>query len=83
MALKIRLTRTGRKKLPSYRVVVMQSQKSRDGKYLECLGHYHPLLQGEKKISFQDMDRVNYWISNGAKPTDTVERLIKKYKSVA
>ena len=67
--------RTGAKKRPSYRVVVKEKQSKRDGAYLENVGTYNPTRQpAEIKLK---MDRVRYWISNGAQPTDTVSRLIK------
>ena len=73
--LAIKLMRTGAKKRPSYRVVVKEKQSKRDGAYLENVGTYNPTRQpAEIKLK---MDRVRYWISNGAQPTDTVSRLIK------
>jgi small subunit ribosomal protein S16 len=67
--------RTGAKKRPSYRVVVKEKQSKRDGAYLENVGTYNPTRQ-PAEINLK-MDRVNYWISKGAQPTDTVDRLIK------
>lgn len=73
--LAIKLMRTGAKKKPSYRVVVKEKQSKRDGAYLENLGTYNPTRDpAEIKL---DMDRVRYWIGKGAKPTETVNRLIK------
>jgi small subunit ribosomal protein S16 len=73
--LAIQLMRTGAKKRPSYRVVVKEKQSKRDGAYLENLGTYNPTQQpAEIKLK---MDRVLYWLSKGAQPTDTVDRLIK------
>ena len=73
---KIRLRRMGAKKAPYYRVVVADSRFPRDGRCIEELGTYDPSADGEKvKI---DMERVKYWIANGAQPTDTVRGLIKK-----
>jgi len=67
--------RTGAKKHPSYRVVVKEKQSKRDGAYLENVGTYDPTRQpAEIKLK---MDRVRYWIGQGARPTDTVNRLIK------
>jgi small subunit ribosomal protein S16 len=67
--------RTGAKKQPSYRIVVKEKQSKRDGAYLENLGTYNPTREpAEVKLK---MDRVRYWISKGAQPTDTVSRLIK------
>jgi small subunit ribosomal protein S16 len=73
---KIRLTRIGRNKVPIYRVVVMDSKKARDGEYIEKLGQYDP----RKKIIELDRDRIEYWISKGAQPTNTVAKLIAKAK---
>jgi len=67
--------RTGAKKSPSYRVVVKEKQSKRDGAYLENLGTYNPTRDpAEIKLN---LTRVNYWIEKGARPTDTVSRLIK------
>lgn len=73
--LAIKLMRTGAKKRPSYRVVVKEKQSKRDGAYLENVGTYNPTRQ-PAEINLK-MDRVRYWISKGAQPTDTVDRLIK------
>ena len=73
--LAIQLMRTGAKKRPSYRLVVKEKQSKRDGAYLENLGTYNPTQQpAEIKLK---MDRVLYWIGQGAQPTETVGRLIK------
>ena len=74
--LAIRLMRTGAKKRPSYRIVVKEKQSKRDGAFLENLGTYNPTREpAEIKLK---SDRVQYWISKGAQPTDTVRRLIKQ-----
>ena len=75
MAVKIRLQRFGSNKKPFYRVVASESNRSRDGKFLEIVGTYDP-LQGLVNI---DKDKVQKWIGNGAQPTDTVKSLLKKY----
>ncbi|MBE7057767.1 MAG: 30S ribosomal protein S16 [Ruminococcaceae bacterium] len=73
---KIRLRRIGAKKAPFYRVVVAESKYARDGRFIEEIGTYNPLVDpAEIKI---DIERANYWIKNGAQPTDTVKALIKK-----
>lgn len=73
---KIRLRRMGAKKAPFYRVVVADSRFPRDGRFIEEIGTYDPMAEGENlKV---DMERVKYWIANGAQPTDTVRGLIKK-----
>ena len=68
--------RMGAKKRPSYRIVVKEKQSKRDGAYLENLGTYNPTRE-PAEISLKS-DRVQYWISKGAQPTDTVRRLIKQ-----
>ena len=76
---KIRLRRMGAKKAPYYRIVVADSRSPRDGRFIEELGTYDPMAEGEKiKV---DMDRAKYWIANGAQPTDTVRGLMKKVEA--
>lgn len=76
---KIRLRRMGAKKAPYYRLVVADSRSPRDGRCIEEVGTYDPSAEGEKvKV---DMERVKYWIANGAQPTDTVRGLIKKLEA--
>ena len=76
---KIRLKRIGAKKRPFYRVVVQDAREPRNGKTIEEVGFYHPISPGENKISLCG-DRVKHWIGKGAKPTDTVKRLMNKMK---
>ncbi|MGB3340371.1 MAG: 30S ribosomal protein S16 [bacterium] len=71
---KIRLTRKGKKKVPFYRIVVIDSKKARDGKFIERVGHYDPR---SKELNLK-RDRIEYWISKGAQPTNTVAKLIAK-----
>ncbi len=76
MAVKIRLRRMGAKKTPFYRVVVADSRYPRDGRFIEEIGTYNPLLNPvEIKI---DGEAAKKWIANGAQPTDTVKALLKK-----
>lgn len=75
MAVKLRLQRFGSNKKPFYRVVAADSSKPRDGKFLEIIGTYDPLI-GQVKV---DADKAQKWIDNGALPTDTVRSLFKKY----
>ena len=76
---KIRLRRMGAKKAPYYRIVVADSRSPRDGRFIEELGTYYPMAEGEKiKVN---MERAKYWISNGAQPTDTVRGLLKKVEA--
>ena len=73
---KIRLRRMGAKKNPFYRVVVADSKSPRDGRFIEEIGTYNPVTNpSEIKI---DLERAEYWIKNGAQPTDTVRALLKK-----
>ena len=76
MAVKIRLRRAGRKKSPTYRIVVADSRSPRDGKFIEIIGQYAPRT-GEQALNLQN-DRVNYWLDSGAQPTDTVRSLLRK-----
>ena len=76
MAVRIRLRRTGRKKQPTYRIVVADSRSPRDGKFIEVVGQYAP-RSGETALNLKN-DRVNYWLDNGALPTDTVRSLLRK-----
>jgi small subunit ribosomal protein S16 len=76
MAVKIRLARHGAKKSPFYRIVVTDSESPRDGRYLENVGTYDPLID-PAKVTLKS-DRLKYWIEQGAKPTDTVRNLLKK-----
>ena len=76
MAVKIRLRRVGAKKTPFYRVVVADSRYPRDGRFLEELGAYNPIVEpSEFKV---DAEKAKKWIANGAQPTDTVKALLKK-----
>ena len=68
--------RTGAKKRPSYRIVVKEKQSKRDGAYLENLGTYNPTRE-PAEINIKS-ERIQYWISKGAQPSDTVLRLIKQ-----
>ena len=73
---KIRLRRMGAKKNPYYRIVVADSKSPRDGRFIEEIGSYNPLTSpSEIKV---DVERADYWIKNGAQPTDTVRALLKK-----
>lgn len=76
MAVKIRLRRVGRKKAPTYRIVVADSKSPRDGKFIEIVGQYAPRT-GEQALNLK-AERVNYWLDNGAQPTDTVRSLLRK-----
>ena len=78
MSTKIRLARGGSKKRPFYRVVVADSRMPRDGRYIEKIGTYNPLLpkDSEERVKI-DLDRVKYWLGEGAQVTDRVSRFLE------
>ncbi len=78
MALSIRLARGGAKKRPYYRIVVADSRARRDGRFIEKLGSYNPMLakDDENRVQF-DVDRVKHWLSVGAQPTDRIARFLE------
>ncbi|MCV6825453.1 MULTISPECIES: 30S ribosomal protein S16 [Halocynthiibacter] len=78
MAMKIRLARGGSKKRPFYRVVAADSRMPRDGRFIEKLGTYNPLLpkDSEERVKL-DLDRVKYWLDQGAQPSDRVSRFLE------
>ena len=75
MAVKLRLTRVGSKKNPVYRIVAADSRSPRDGKFLEIVGRYNPQTD-PSTIDF-DEERIRHWLSKGAQPSNTVQRLLK------
>ena len=78
MAMKIRLARGGSKKRPFYRIVAADSRMPRDGRYIEKLGTYNPLLpkDSEERVKM-DMERVQHWLDKGAQPTDRISRMLE------
>ncbi|TQS71389.1 30S ribosomal protein S16 [Rhodobacteraceae bacterium] len=78
MAMKIRLARGGSNKRPFYSIVASDSRMPRDGRFIEKLGTYNPLLpkDSEDRVKM-DIDRVKHWLSNGAQPTDRVARFLE------
>jgi small subunit ribosomal protein S16 len=78
MAMKIRLARGGSKKRPTYSIVAADSRMPRDGRFIEKLGTYSPLLpkDSEDRVKM-DMARVQYWLDQGAQPTDRIERMLE------
>lgn len=78
MAMKIRLARGGTKKRPFYRIVAADSRMARDGRFIEKLGTYNPLLpkDSEERVKM-DIDRIKEWLDKGAKPTDRVSRMLE------
>ena len=78
MAMKIRLARGGSKKRPFYRIVAADSRMPRDGRYIERLGTYNPLLpkDSEERVKM-NMERVQHWLDKGAQPTDRIARMLE------
>lgn len=76
MAVRIRMKRIGAKNAPVFRIVVADGRSPRDGKFIEELGTYQPLKKGDNVTL--NLDRVKYWLSKGAQPSDTVASFIKK-----
>lgn len=74
--IKLRLRRMGAKKRPHYRIVATEHSSPRDGRFIESIGHYNPI--SEPPVIKVDLERAKYWISVGAKPSDTVAALIRK-----
>jgi small subunit ribosomal protein S16 len=81
MALKIRLSRVGTKNEPHYRVVVAEQRSRRDGDAVEHLGAYNPRAKGNPLTI--KLDRVDYWVGKGAKPTSTLHAMIKRARRAA
>ncbi len=79
--LAIRLARFGGKKKPTYRVVVIDKERARNSRAVEVVGIYNPIAQ-PTQVSLNH-DRINHWIKNGAQPSDTVARLMRKNPAVA
>ena len=78
MAMKIRLARGGSKKRPFYRIVAADSRMPRDGRFIEKLGTYNPLLpkDSEERVKM-NMERIEYWLGHGAQPTDRIARMLE------
>lgn len=72
--LAIRLARFGSKKSPTYRVVIIEKDRARDSRAVEVVGHYNPRTSPATVVL--DHERVNYWLKNGAQPTDVIKRLL-------
>ncbi len=79
----IRLARGGSKKRPFYHIVVSDSRRPRDGRYIERVGFFNPGATGDAESLRMDTDRVEYWVSKGAQPSDRVASLIKTAAKVA
>ena len=74
----IRLARGGSKKRPFYHVTVADSRKFRDGRFIERIGFFNPIARGAEVRLSVDQERANYWLEQGAKPSERVQQLLKK-----
>ena len=77
----IRLRREGATKRPYYKIVVADQRSPRDGKFIEIIGNYDPKKQADNAAI--DLDRVDYWVSKGAQPSDTVRSIVRKARKTA
>ncbi|MEW4528278.1 MAG: 30S ribosomal protein S16 [Maioricimonas sp. JB045] len=80
MAVRIRMKRLGRKHRPYYRICVMDSRSPRDGKTIEEIGTYDPMIRDKSQRVSLKLERVDHWLSVGAQPTEKVAVLIRKFK---
>ncbi len=79
----IRLSRTGAKRRPFYKITVADSRNARDGRFIERVGFYNPIASGQEEALRLDLERVEYWIGKGAQPTDRVKQLVRQYRRQA
>jgi small subunit ribosomal protein S16 len=79
----IRLSRGGAKKRPFYHFVVTDSRNRRDGRYIERLGFFNPIATGQETKLELDLERVDYWLGQGAQPSERVASLIKQHRKHA
>lgn len=79
--LRIRLSRVGKKKQPHYRIVVIDQRRARDSRYVEVVGHYHP-RQNPTGLDLKP-ERIQYWLGQGAQPTETVRSFLRRHKLVS
>ncbi|HEX5513663.1 MAG TPA: 30S ribosomal protein S16 [Gammaproteobacteria bacterium] len=79
----IRLSRGGAKKRPFYQVVVTDSRNARGGRFIERVGFFNPIAAGQEVPLQLDMERVDYWLNNGAQPSERVQSLIKQVRKGA
>jgi small subunit ribosomal protein S16 len=79
----IRLTRGGAKKRPFYHIIVTDRRNRRDGRYLERLGYYNPLATEAEQGLRIDLERADYWLGQGAQPSERVAALMKQYRKAA
>ena len=78
MSVKIRMTRGGAKKRPYFRIVVADSRSPRDGRFIEKIGSYDPMLPKDRERVQLDVERCKYWLSQGAQPSDRVARFFSQ-----
>jgi small subunit ribosomal protein S16 len=79
----IRLARGGAKKRPFYSVVVADSRRSRDGRFIEKIGFFNPIATGQEEKVRIDLDRIEHWVSTGAQLSDRVAKIVKDAKKAA
>lgn len=79
----IRLSRGGAKKRPFYHIVVADKRRSRDGRFIEHIGYFNPVATGKDVRLHLNYERAQYWVANGAQPSDRVKYLIKSYSKEA
>ncbi len=79
----IRLQRGGAKKRPFYQVVVTDSRRARDGRFIENIGFFNPTARGQEERIRLDLDRVEHWVGHGAGMSERVKRLVKDIQKVA
>ncbi len=79
----IRMARGGAKKRPFYHIVVTDSRNRRDGRYIERVGFFNPVAKGQEEKLRVNQERIDYWVSQGAKPSDRVAQLIKQSVATA
>lgn len=80
---RIRLSRGGATKRPFYHIVVTDQRNRRDGRYIERLGYFNPVAQGNDRELEIDLERTDYWVARGAQITERVAQLIKQHRSAA
>lgn len=79
MSVKIRMTRMGRRHRPYYRINVVDSRTPRDGRIIEKVGHYDPIEKNKEKQVLINAERIQYWLDNGAIPSDTVAQILARH----
>ncbi len=79
----IRLSRGGSKKRPFYHITVADSRRSSDGRFIERLGFYNPIARGASEGARLDLERVDYWVRQGAQMSDRVRKVVKDYKNLS